>query len=872
MIFRILFVMVVGFACVGGGDAFGAIAKKTSAVQTGTTVRARVAPNGIYDQECYEKYYGCLDQFCISDNENGGSCLCSDKNAEHEKQLSENEKIYAEAERVGTIEVEKVNAGANADIIFAGTRQYDENGNIKSLDALESEKKANSAPKKLSDLLNFDDEDEDIWGSSIEGIGDKSGNALFAAADELCREQMPDSCEKDISFLYQMYARQITSDCKAFENWVSEDTKKANIALAEANAAVRNALSDSLKEANKYDLGQCMVEFKKCMQKDDACGSDWINCVSTIASENMQNETAVSTAKTKVQTIDKYDITASTMEIMESKRTICENVLNQCVAVRDQVWPAFLREAAPTIKMAESRAESKFRQSCLSTISNCIQKACQDDIAGKGVATMDACLSRPDMARSFCKVEIDPCERMEPLIWGYVVDKLAAMRIDACTQEVKDCFTDENRCGSDFSKCIGMDYKYIHNICPIDKLVVCKKNNPNFSMNDLDSMLMGLYLNIDNAALENCQNLIDNKMTEICGSTMNCDRFATDDTIGTGSLRYQKDGAVHRLSGMISFGKINVGAEPENAGVIDIQDYVNYLSKSGVVPADYVSVADSVLAELENIQGTINRTIDLIAQDQQIQYCINGRDLGQITGASSEKTAARFPNLLNEKKVLIATSALRKAQDNYNKKYNEYLAKAMDGATIDMANLMCNKIPVSNSQDVSTTDIDTAVIQPGAIVVEFGGVSNGALAGAGTRTASSLGRASMSTASGAAAGASNGGATSTITAGVVTAASSFIKLGGEVAKSFNPATMITDGAVKLGVALASDKYTSEFDGGTREVWSVFNRNTRICHVCTSTITQDCKNTGSRGWLGLWDSRGVECTSNEPVETCEDIQM
>ena len=40
-----------------------------------------------------------------------------------------------------------------------------------------------------------------------------------------------------------------------------------------------------------------------------------------------------------------YGIAASTMEGLDSKRIICERVLNQCVAVRDQVWPAFLREA-----------------------------------------------------------------------------------------------------------------------------------------------------------------------------------------------------------------------------------------------------------------------------------------------------------------------------------------------------------------------------------------------------------------------------------------------------------------------------------------------------------------------------------------------
>ena len=51
--------------------AFGAVAKKQSAIQNGTNVRARVVATGIYSAECYDAYYGCMDQFCISDNVNG---------------------------------------------------------------------------------------------------------------------------------------------------------------------------------------------------------------------------------------------------------------------------------------------------------------------------------------------------------------------------------------------------------------------------------------------------------------------------------------------------------------------------------------------------------------------------------------------------------------------------------------------------------------------------------------------------------------------------------------------------------------------------------------------------------------------------------
>ena len=863
---------LIGLFC-GIGNADAAVAKKQSVIQNGTTIRSRVPVTGIYDQECYDAYYGCMDQFCIIDNENGGSCACSDKNAEYEKQLTDIKKTLDEAERISTIEVEKVRAGANADIVFSGTREYDENGNIVSVDAKNNKESKSSRRESLLALwdTNFDD---DVFSDSFDAIANKTGNALFSAADNLCREQIGYECSRDMSFLRQVYSRQITSDCKAFENAIAKQKASADAALANANADVRSALRDSLNEANKYDLGQCMVEFKKCMQTEDACGADWTNCVSVVALDNMQTKSA----RTKSVKNNSYDISSATMEILSNKRNICERVLSSCVAVRDMVWPAFLKEAAPTIKFAESNAESKFRQSCLTNISKCIQKACKDDIAGKGVATMDACLSRPDMARSFCKVEIDPCEKMEPMIWGYVSDKLAAMRVDACTTEVKECFTDETRCGADFANCIGMDYAYIHDICPIDKLVVCKANNPEFSMSDLDSMLMGLYLNIDNSALETCQNLVESKMIEICGSTTDCNKFAADDTMGTGSLQYQKDGAIHRLTGMISFGKVNVGTDTENAGLIDIQDYVNFLSEAKVVPIEYVGVADSVLYELDNIQGTINRVVTMIEQDPEIQFCITGRNLGQITG-KKEKTTGRFPNLLNQVKMQIAVAALRQAQDNYNKKYNEYLGKAMDSATIDMANLMCNKLPAANgtAQGISAAELDTSIIPLGALVAEFGGISNSSLAAGGTHSSQRLGGARMSTASGAAAGGSDGGAASSIAsnASAAYAASKFAEMGGKVASAatkLNPTAAIADATAKAVVALASDKYSSEFDGGTREMWSVFNRDTRVCHVCTSTVTQSCHNTGSRGFLGLWDSRGVDCTTNDPVENCEDIQM
>lgn len=802
---------------------YAAAAKKTttakqSAIQKGTFVRTKVTATGLYDQACYDAYFGCLDQFCIADNTNGGSCACSNDSAKYEKQFSEIQDMLVEAERIRTIEVEKVKAGAQADIIFTGERRYDEKGNVLKMDQLSEKETKAKKREDLMSLLNkslYDDEDDDESETLVD-ISSKTGAALFAAAEEVCLGQMPANCDKDTNFLHQLYSRQIVSDCEGFKNSLAEKKSAAEIELAAAEGEVRAAQKESFDSANKYGLGQCMVEFKKCMQTEDACGKGWENCVSTIASENMQNQKAVSTAKTTVATVDKYDITASTMEILESKRFICENVLDQCLAVRDQVWPAFLREVAPTIRLAENQAESKFRQSCLGTISNCIQTACKDDIVGKGVDTMDACLSRPDMVRSFCKVEIDPCERMEPLIWGYVKDKLAAMRVDACTQEVKDCFTNENRCGANFENCLGMDYDYIHDICPLDSLVVCKQNNPNFSMNDLDSMLMGLYLNIDNAALDNCQNIVDAKMTEICGSTTDCNRFAADDTMGTGSLRSQKDGDVYRVTGMISFGSIKMGdasgktkdvGEDKTTklgpGEIGVQEYITQVRSRNSSVANADGIISSIEEELNNIAGTINRTIEMIEQDPEIQYCVNGRSLAQITGDKGAKTTGRFPNLLTQVKMQIATSALRQAQDNYNKKLNDAIADATKNASADQAQYMCQQIAQNGgSAGIGTAAVDTPLAAPYAISYD-------------------------------------------ISAGM--------------AKS----------DLMNQVANSESQYTTTAGSGvTKTVSALFNRETRTCHVCTTITTESCKVKG-----GNWfRKKNTSCDVDTRGPECEDIVM
>lgn len=833
---------------IGATDSLAATTTKTkkqSALQAGTKVRAKVEATGIYDQECFDKYFGCMDAFCIADNENGGTCMCSDDAAKYDEQLETIKKTLAEAERISTEEVEKIQAGANADIIFnGGERIYNADGSVVKAGETKATAKNTSA---LSWLFGDEEEDEEEW-DEID-LSDKVGRDLYDSAHDLCKKQMPESCSKDMTLLTQIYSRQIISDCKGLANSIAQKKAEADAALNQARAAVRGALKDSLEESNQYGRGECLVEYKKCMRGEDACGSDWSHCVFTIASENMQNNESSSVAGTKVETTNVYDITASTMEMLESKRFICERVLDKCVAVRDYVWTDFLREAAPTIRLAEQNVESQKRQSCLTDISNCIQTACKDDIVGKGTATMDACLARPDMARSFCKIQIDPCERMEPQIWDYVVAKLAAMRVDSCTAEVKECFTSEDRCGPDFMNCIGMDFAYIHDMCPIDKLVTCKQTNPNFKMADLDEMLMGLYLNIDNKALENCTKVAEEKMVEFCGSTTDCNTFAADEYMGTNSLKSQKDGSVYRVTGMISFGLIKIGdamgtvkdgGKVLKPGEIGVADYIATIKKNNRSVPNSKVIIPSIEEELNNIAGTINRTISLIESDQQVQYCISGRNLSQINGKGSRNntTVARFPNLLNQYRVAIAQSALRKAQDNYQKKYEKIVSEATENASIDVAQYRCQMLPLGMDGLIASeqTSLDT----PYAISYDIDEGLDLKTLMAGGKATGSLG--------------------------------SDIHTVGKRTGAVVTATSVPTGAPGLNASAGFGAGRNNYDkidlnGGTKEVVTIFNRETRICHVCTTTSVENCEQLKVKGTK----VKKKNCVT-DVQESCEDVQL
>jgi hypothetical protein len=297
---------------------------------------------------------------------------------------------------------------------------------------------------------------------------------------------------------------------------------------------------------------------------------------------------------------------------------------------------------------------------------------------------------------------------------------------------------------------------------------------------------------------------------------------------------------------MLSFGMIKMGNGTEcdgtdedgecdkdkilPVGKIGVEDYIRSarIRNGGVANAD--GILSNIEAELKNIEGTINRTIDIIESDQKIQYCVSGRDLSQINGQSgrNNKTTARFPNLLNNTKQLIAASALRQAQDNYNKKFNKMVAEATKEASADMAQYMCQMMAAGGGQGMSQADTPLAPAYAISYDVGTGLTKDDLMKG---------GSGFMNTGGGANAGGS-------VNAGI-----------------------IDIGFSKGGSASA--------DGGVyRERTAVFSRETRNCHFCTMTTVKSCSSSGgTKGFLGIGaKSASSSCTQSDPIENCTDIAM
>lgn len=690
-------------------------------IGSGTKVAA-AAKNVVVNEECQQKYEGCMDAFCMMDNASGGRCLCSNKNAEYDAILAEIEKLDQQSYQMATFGVERIEMGTDADAAIAAA-------NAAANSVLNESKQIGEDGKKTSrktlDLSLWDDTDmdlediSDVFGSAnADGFSDKTGDELHLAAANLCVAQIPE-CKSEIDMIKLIYSQRIKSDCTAYENSLKQQKKSSQQKLQTAERALREAALDQLKTANKYDLGQCTIEFKKCMQTTAGCGNDFAGCAVAAAMDatNVVKSTSKKTKKNSTYQIKgavtNIEISASTYDNLVAKKPLCESVTKSCVAVADQVWDTFLREVAPQMKNAELIAENNARQNCIGNISSCFQKACKDNIDPKDPdGSYDMCLTRPATMLNVCKVPLNACgidassekAAEESDIWDYVLAALAAQRVDSCTTAVKECLTSDDRCGKDYTQCIGLDMDSLKALCPIEKLVGCQdKTNgkKETTWDDFEHIVQGIWLNIDNAMLEQCRNIVNERMIEICGGSSMCTAFEDDPYMGTDSLTsYVDNNGDHVIEGLISFGNVKISKTQSTDDDIkfgmyevNIQEYKKHLADEEINP-----LVARVVSSLQSVSNKISQKIALLTEDPEIKMCVFGRDTKQIRGKEGA-TGARFPSLLDSSIMAIVSAGLDQANKNYGKKYNELVGKALESYEDSVKAVLCASMASSTQPE-----------------------------------------------------------------------------------------------------------------------------------------------------------------------------
>lgn len=549
------------------GKANGARAAATKkAINMGTKVSTAIE-NTTISTECQNAYYGCMDAFCMMDNGSGGRCQCNDRITELDKILDEIMKLDEKSMNLATQGVEKVQMGELASQIDARAKSLEK----EFLSDEEKKQQAAAQPKKRElDLSAWNnsslfDDDDDVFGDKeqdgfqiADDLANKKGDELHKAAAKICTQQIPAQCKTAAAMLQQTYAQKIRSDCTGYENALKQQRTASAQKLQTAQKAVREALLDEEKNKNKYeDLGSCVIAFKQCMQTTGECGADFSGCVADTsilsalygkAKGAKNGKVATTQIKTGATTVT---ISSATYDILQNKAMRCESVVRQCQNANGGVTIAggkvlgeFMKDVALTVYNTEYKMASDSRMNCMTTIINCVKKSCKSAGMDEGTDNYVACLSNPDSIKNYCSLEIKRCGDVgsESDVIAYVQAKLAADRVDKCTEEIKACLTSEDRCGEDYVGCVGLDTDTIMDLCPPQKLMACQEKHNNDAQKVrqyVAQVAQGLALNIDNSFAEKCQEAAEASMVKVCGDKESCAGFSFDSSVGAAPLSYR---------------------------------------------------------------------------------------------------------------------------------------------------------------------------------------------------------------------------------------------------------------------------------------------------------------------------------------------
>lgn len=411
--------------------------------------------SGAEKTSCREAYRACMDEFCLLDESEGNRCACSSNINQSKSLIQEIQKLQEEADLLYTEGVEREQLGAQAKLVFGES---------------EAAKKSSKASGiSFAEWIGSTSDEESL------GTDEDIGDNLYYMAAEFCASEL-EACGSTAEMEEVLYSRQIVQDCKAFESYLKDQKSIAESNKRTAEAAVRQARLSMLDTTNKYNRGECLLAYRACIADKGGCGVNFENCLDA--------------------------------DLLNRRANACENVLDQCMAVRNDVLQDWEAEAESILVEAAKYADKNARGTCLARIQVCLEDSCSTE-------TNSACLTDVNVAAGICPV-IDECEAMIPGIKTVVNDKLGYLRTQFCQNDIDQCLRD--KCGENFTapECVGKSSSEIAALCPQSMYPSCKNET------QFDIIVQAVLLQMDYQMLQGCINYFSEQLGAVCGTDMSC--------------------------------------------------------------------------------------------------------------------------------------------------------------------------------------------------------------------------------------------------------------------------------------------------------------------------------------------------------------
>ena len=452
--------------------------------------------SGFCDREMYRS---CMDEFCLMDESEGGRCTCSDNIYAADQILAEIQSIQSKADKMYTEQVEREKLGANADYIF----------DANDTDVETVQEKSFNSNDLLADIFASDPWTEEDVGTVTDLAADNMiGDKLYNSAYEYCSSSYLGACTSAVRNAETMlYSRSITADCKAYDSYLADQKRTAEANVKTAEAAVRAARLSVFGSTNKYNRGECLLAYRSCIADKGGCGTHFENCLSD--------------------------------SLLSRRAGACEDVLNQCVAVRADVEKDWKEEKEMVLNDAAKFASRNARQMCLANMQACLEDNCS-------IATNTDCLGNVDVAMKICPVS-EICVVQLPGtsdavkisgLWGGaseiefentlkvpIQNKLKYLRTKFCQNDVSKCL--QEKCGADFTapECLGKKSSALVAMCPQNSILSCA----GVSGSDFELLISSATLKMDYQIMQGCINHFGEQLGRVCGTDMSC--LPADDVV-----------------------------------------------------------------------------------------------------------------------------------------------------------------------------------------------------------------------------------------------------------------------------------------------------------------------------------------------------